>query len=292
MRYKYTDEDIHFLKINYPLGKWDLIHQRFPHLTDCAIHHKCHKLGIKFDLRNRSHIENSNKRQWDESELEIIKRYYSCKPIDELMTLLPKRTKNAIIGKANTMKLLSYHKISSSWKPHEIDYIKDNWLLEPDSIMAKKIRKTFRAVKAKREELGLYRRDSEGSSYPTLSKYLRGQNQKWKNDSMKECDYKCVLTGSKSFEIHHLYSVNKIIKNIINTYNEYQDKSFSEYTSDDLSFILQKFLDIQSQYPLGECVDKRLHVLFHSLYGQYDNTPEQWYKFKEDYKKGVYKNIA
>ena len=79
---------------------------------------------------------------------------------------------------------------------------------------------------------------------------------------------------------------------VINTYNEYQDKSFSEYTSDDLSFILQKFLDIQSQYPLGECVDKRLHVLFHSLYGQYDNTPEQWYKFKEDYKKGVYKNIA
>lgn len=27
MRYKYTNEDIHFLKINYPSGKWDLIHQ-------------------------------------------------------------------------------------------------------------------------------------------------------------------------------------------------------------------------------------------------------------------------
>lgn len=26
----------------------------------------------------------------------------------------------------------------------------------------------------------------------------------------------------------------------------------------------------------------------YNMYGQYYNTPEQWYRFKEDYKKGIY----
>ena len=50
MRYKYTEDDIKFLKVNYPLGEWDKIHKRFPFLTDSAIHHKCSRLGIKFDF--------------------------------------------------------------------------------------------------------------------------------------------------------------------------------------------------------------------------------------------------
>ena len=126
---------------------------------------------------------------------------------------------------------------------------------------------------------------------PTLSKYLRGQNQKWKNDSMKQCDYKCVLTNSKKFEIHHLYSVSNIIEDVFKENNISYYESFSDYSDEELSFILQKFLEIQSRYPLGECIDKKLHSLFHSLYGQYYNTPEQWDRFKSDYLKGVYKNI-
>ena len=81
--------------------------------------------------------------------------------------------------------------------------------------------------------------------------------------------------------IDDIFSKNKI------SYKE----SLSDYTDEELSFILDKFLEIQSNYPLGECIDKKLHVLFHSLYGQYYNTPEQWNRFKDDYLKGVYKNI-
>ena len=89
-----------------------------------------------------------------------------------------------------------------------------------------------------------------------------------------------------------MYGVSNIISDILNEYEEYKDKPFEEYSDEDLSFILEQFLSEQSKYPLGECIDKRLHTLFHSMYGQYYNTPEQWNQFKQDYKNGRYKNIA
>lgn len=174
-----------------------------------------------------------------------------------------------IINKAVRLGLMSYNKQQLIWKEEELQYIKDNWELTPDKIMAQHLNRTFRAVKAKREELGLYRQDKTNKSYPTLSKYLRGQNQQWKNDSMKSSNYECVLTGVKDFEIHHLYGVSNIINDIFKEFPQYANKSFSDYSEKDLSFILSHFLKIQSQYPLGVCVQKDLHTLFHSMYGQY-----------------------
>ena len=75
-------------------------------------------------------------------------------------------------------------------------------------------------------------------------------------------------------------------------YTEYKNKEFSDYTEDDLSFILQKFIEEQAKYPLGECISKKLHILFHSMYGQYYNSLEQWYQFKKDYKEGRYLKYA
>ena len=285
MRYKYTDEDIKFLRENYPIGNWDMIHKRFHQLTDCAIHHKCNKLGIKFDISYKKKYDGTiSRNKWNDEEVETIKKYYSKIPMDEMLKLLPNRNKDMIVNKASRLGIPSYSKVNSKWTEKEIQYIIDNWKIQPDKLIANELGKTFRAVKAKREELKLYRQDMESNSYNTLSKYLRGQNQKWKKDSMKSSNYKCVLTGSKNFEIHHLYGVSNIISDILNEYEEYKDKPFEEYSDEDLSFILEQFLLEQSKYPLGECIDKRLHTLFHSMYGQYYNTPEQWKQFKQDYK--------
>lgn len=294
MRHKYTSEDIEFLKENYPLGNWNEIEKRFPNLSIHAINSKMHKLGISFDNKNKTSSRNfdyKNRTKWPIDEDTIIRNMYSVCPTEELMKFLSTRSKSAIILRANKFELVSFYKANNFWTEEQKQYIVNNWELEPDKIMAIKLNKTFRAVKAHRELLGIYRRDMESNTYPTLSKYLRGQNQKWKNDSMKQCDYKCVLTNSKKFEIHHLYSVSNIIEDVFKENNISYYESFSDYSDEELSFILQKFLEIQSRYPLGECIDKKLHSLFHSLYGQYYNTPEQWERFKSDYLKGVYKNI-
>ena len=294
MKYKYTNEDIEFLKENYPIGNWDKIHERFPKISNRAIQHKCSRLGIKFNNEYKVKFDSQihNRKKWTDGEIEYLKLNYSSIPMEEIHNHLSDRSIDSIILKANALKLKSYTKICNSWTDEQIKYIYDNWELEPDIIMANHIGKSFRAVKWKREELRLFRKEMDDQSYPTLAKYLRGQNQKWKNDSMKNCNYKCILTNSKNFEIHHLYGVSNIVNDILNQYPQYKNKNFNDYSNEDLDFLRIKFLEEQSKYPLGECIDKKLHVLFHSLYGQYYNTPEQWYRFKEDYLKGKYKNIA
>lgn len=292
MRYKYTDEDIEFLKIYYPIGDWDNIFERFPNLSKQAIFSKMSKLKVSYNksFNNKESLKNK-KQKWTEEEIEIIKDNYSIYDIEYVQSLLPNRSKNAIVLMANKLGVLSFNKTNSVWTKEEEQYIRDNWELEPDKIMAIKLNRAQRSVQWKRLELELYRRDMNSNTYTTLSKYLRGKNQTWKNDSMKNCDYRCVLTGSKNFEIHHLYGVSNIIEDIFIQNKILYKEKLSDYTDNELSFILDKFLEIQSSYPLGECIDKKLHILFHSLYGQYHNTPEQWYRFKEDYLKGVYKNI-
>lgn len=52
--------------------------------------------------------------------------------------------------------------------------------------------------------------------------------------------------------------------------------------------ILDKFIEEQDSHPLGVCIDENIHRLFHCLYGQFCNTPEQWYQFEEDYRNGLY----
>lgn len=289
MRYTYTDEDIVFLKQHYPNGEWDKIMCRFPNLKKSCIYKKCLRLGIKSNNKHRENFDLSKHRnKWDEYETNIVKKYYSLMPLDDICNLLPNRNKNMILNKARQLNLTSYQRLCQGWKQAEVQYIKDNWEVMPDKIIAENLNRTFRSVKYKREELGLYRVDFTCKSYETLSKYLRGQNQQWKKDSLISCNYQCVLTGSKNFEIHHLYGVSNIINDILEANPKYKDLLFSEYTNEDLLDLTAKFIKEQGKYPLGVCVDKKLHTLFHSMYGQYCNTPEQWYQFYNDFKNGIY----
>ena len=137
--------------------------------------------------------------------------------------------------------------------------------------------------------MGLHRREKSVYKYENISKYIRGQIWDWKKESMINCDYKCVITGSKEFEIHHIYPVNKILRDVYNKY-KIEQKEFKDYTEEELLNIVSLFYIEQDKHPLGECIRKDLHALFHSLYGQYNTTQEQWEQFKKDVKKGVYNN--
>ncbi len=294
MRHKYSEEDIEFLKLNYPMGNWKEINKRFHGVSNKAICSKMSKLGIKFDLSKKSTSQNTDytkRKKWTEIEDETLKNNYSFIPIESILQLFPDRGKDSIINHASKLGIISYNKISSKWTKDQEKYIIDNWEIEPDKIMAEKLNKSFRAVKCKREMLGLYRRDMNRFSYPNLSKYLRGQNQKWKIESMANCNYKCVLSGSKNFDIHHQYGVSNIINDILEQNSYLKKDRIEDYSQDELNHLTHLFIEEQAKHPLGECVDKRIHKLFHSLYGQYYNTPEQWERFKNDYKKGIYLNI-
>ena len=325
-RHKWSEEDILFLKQHYPRGDWHLIHEKFPNVNKASIHALMSKHGVKrinelawtqeeldilknnysfgeIDkictlLPNRTYKAITTKAKriglytrelWSDEEKQLLTKVYEKIPLDEVVLLFPQKNRNSIIHQAMKLYLTSYDK--NIWTLEEDNYIKNNWEIQPDLILAQNLNRTKRAVQARRLALGLYRRDMSNLTYESLSKYIRGHIQQWKNDSMKQCNYRCIFTGSKNFQIHHLYGVSNIVNDVMVKNNFPIYDNFSEYSVDELNIILNAFIVEQNQYPLGVCIEKDIHVLFHSLYGQYYNTPEQWYQFEKDFKAGIYDQL-
>ncbi len=171
----------------------------------------------------------------------------------------------------------------------DVDFIVQNWEKLSDYQLAEKLGRTQRSIKWMRENLSLYRQDpSRILSYGTLEKFLRGNTYRWKLKSMEKCDYKCVITGIASFEIHHLYNFGFILKSFIKESDLYKDNQISSYSKQELDELAKSFILYHDSFPLGMCVCNELHKLFHHVYGKTNNTPEQRNEFVEDYKKGKY----
>lgn len=118
-----------------------------------------------------------------------------------------------------------------------------------------------------------------GTTY--IYQYLRGYLTEWKKKVMHQCGYKCVITGSKDFEIHHLYSFNKIVKEVIQEVSFDVGLKSKNLTDSQLRELAETFDRIHKKYEKGVCLRKDIHALFHDKFG-FDNTPEQFEMFKTD----------
>lgn len=293
MRMKYTNEDIDFLREYYPIGDWDAIFARFPHLDKEKIYNVCYKRGISANYYERDKSLKLeyykcmalNRKKWTSEEIRILENNYSLMPVADIMKLLPGRTYNAIIEKAKKLSLKSYIRQQQLYSEDDIDFIKSNWELMSDEEMALSLKRTRRAIKAIRCNIGLFRQDMEKNHYESLSKFLRGQISRWKKQSMEKCNFQCVLTGSKDFAIHHIISFNIILRNFLSEYNIILKDNFEDYTTDELDNLSGLFLEYHSNYPLGVCVEKDLHILFHKMYGDINNQ-EQWDSFVQKFMEG------
>lgn len=228
----------------------------------------------------------SKDRSWSEEEFNILKTYYPIESVDEVCKRLPKRTRMAIIRKANNLGIKSFLYNNTYWSDEETQFLIDNWESMSDNELAEKLNVEKRTISERRWRLGLSRiKRGNEASYEDIKKFIRGNIGIWKKESMKQCDYKCVLTENSDFHIHHLYSFSLIFEEVLEENSFELKDNFCDYTEQELSFILQKFIDKQNEYPLGVCVDKEIHSLFHSLYGRI-TTPDMWYRFVEDFKNG------
>lgn len=289
MRHKYTEDDIEFLRVKYPQNKWDDIFDRFPDLSKDQIYSICSKHKIKSGYDRKNLISNLSSKRWTEDEDKILLNNYETCTMDKIMEMLPGRSYNAIICRARKYNLYSLQHTSQNYKDEEIQYIIDNWQKYSDHKIAEDLNRTTRAIKWMREQLGLFRLDPDRNlTYQSLERYLRGSISQWKAKSMMTCDYECVLTGSKNFAVHHLYSFNFIVRSFVSSYDIKFNNNINEYNNEELKDLAFKFNQFHDMFPLGVCVDKELHTLFHHLYGKNNNTPEQWNDFVENYKKGIY----
>lgn len=131
----------------------------------------------------------------------------------------------------------------------------------------------------------LLNRTVNDKNFKKITDYLRSQNEYriWQGESIKRYGRKCVISKDKDICIHHLeINFNKILSrclqfiginnpNIVNT---------DKYTDKHLKIFEDIFFKEHNKY-LGIPISKKLHVDFHSIYGNKNNTLKQ---FKEFYK--------
>ena len=325
---RWTEEEIEILRKYYPIENVDEIIKRLPmhqnkqlifakasslNIPGCSVWLdeeiellKCKygKVSIKelYDNLNHRHSEKSIRTKaqrmnfgtdpfWTEEEKEIVKNNYSKINMNDLLLLLPTKTDNAIRGMAKKLSVKSKYYTEEKYTEEQKQFIIDNWKRLNDDTIAKILGKTPAGIKAQRNKLGLYKVDKEYSKYENISKFFRAHIQEWKNESMKNCNYQCILTGSKDFAIHHLHGFNLIVKEVFEILDEkgcLKSENIQDYTKEELDDMLLVFKEIHQKYPTGICIRKDLHELFHNIYGSGGNTEEQWNKFYEDFNNGLY----
>ena len=228
---------------------------------------------------------------WSNEENDIITKYYPTIPIDDVCKMLPKRTYDSIICHAQVLGLTSYRFLNEKYTHEQKQFIRDNWQVMTDAEIADIIGKTPRGVMEQRNAMNLYRINKEYAGYENLAKLFRGHIQEWKTKSMEACNYKCIFTGDKCFIVHHIYGFNKILEEALYEINKIIpiiSDDVKDYPKEELDIMIEIFTKIHNKYPLGVCVRKDIHDLFHRIYGSGGNTQEQWEVFKEKFLNGEY----
>lgn len=264
----WNENEIQILKDNYLLYGAEYVQEKLNNkFTISAIKTKAQKLGVV----------TSNK--WTEEEHQIIRDYYSIKSVDEIAAMIPNHTRKSIIERAMELGIKS----GIFYTSKEEEYIRNNWQSKTDEEIAIVLNRTPKKIRDKRLNMGLCRVEHGVDSYKQISDFLRGNNYEWKKKSMEACNYKCVLTGDKFTDIHHLFGFNMIVDQVLRRLEIYTVE-MSELTQEQLDMILTEFKKEQDKYPLGVCLRKDIHILFHQIYGHGNNTIEQWEQFVSYYK--------
>jgi hypothetical protein len=111
---------------------------------------------------------------------------------------------------------------------------------------------------------------------------MRRKIRDWKNETLKKCDYKCDITkeNNRDLEIHHLVPFRRILDEAILNLNLVSYETVGDYSEPIFIELEKEVLRLHLYYGTGVCLKKDEHSLFHKLYGNKNNTPEQYYEFK------------
>jgi hypothetical protein len=116
-----------------------------------------------------------------------------------------------------------------------------------------------------------------------LVRNMRSKINKWKFDKMKECGFKCDLTGQNGkLVVHHIENFHKLLEISIKFNNLEIKSNICEYSSEELVCIEKKLLRLHKDLEYSVLISE-LHNLFHKLYGKKNNNIDQFVEFKRRY---------
>ena len=233
-------------------------------------------------------ISDNKRRYWTNVEDDLLKSVYEILPLDETVQLFPNRTRNSIITHATKLGLHAYVD-TKYYSEQEEAFILNNYQNMNDDEIASVLGRSKSSIKNHRALMGIYRTQKCNTNYENVSIYVRKHNKQWKQDSMMNCSFRCIITGKRFDEIHHLVSLNTILQNVYYNLNINQEtfdiNAISEQERDQF---MQSVYEEQSKYPLGVCLCKDVHCQFHNQYGYGNNTIEQFIEFTHN----NYQNIT
>lgn len=123
-----------------------------------------------------------------------------------------------------------------------------------------------------------------------LYQFLRENISEWKEESMKFCNYKCILTGDWFDEIHHLTPFKDIIYETLNGLNIEVKQDISDYSEEIRKNIVEEVQNLHIKYGVGLCLCKEIHKKFHDTYNYMNFTKEDFVEFANRYFKGEFDN--
>ena len=312
---KWTDEELELLRRHYPDDSWETILSLI-HRNKGNIITKASKLGIVRNSSNKKvewsddeieilkqvylttkivdipklYLPGKSKdsvikmmgklrllksRQWTNDEIDKFIELYPSTDNNELCKIF-NRTYDAIINEAVKLEISKDNRFTEE----DIEFIKDNYMKMSDYDIGIVLHHNWRVIKCKRLSYGWKHYEPIlGQDYKDITNYCRNNTVHWRNESMKYCGYKCVITGSNFDEVHHLYSANLIMKEIADELDIIPSAKPSEYSPEKLEEIANLFDEKQMEHGYGVCLTKELHKMFHSEYGFGDNTREQFLDF-------------
>jgi len=121
-----------------------------------------------------------------------------------------------------------------------------------------------------------------------LKSFLRENITDWKLNSRKLSNYQCIISGEKFKNIHHLYSFDNIIKEIIPFIDFDLGLKVNQYTKEQLDIIKDNCIKLHLLYGFGVCLCSEIHKLFHKEYGLGNNTHLQFKEFIQRLQSGEF----
>lgn len=95
----------------------------------------------------------------------------------------------------------------------------------------------------------------EENNISILNKRMRSNLSKWKKDSKKLYNNKCIFTNSQNIEVHHLVSFNSIIREALDLLGL---NLSNKYSGEEYINIKNTIIKLHGNYPLGVCLDKKI----------------------------------
>lgn len=251
----------------------DLVKNKMPHRTVGSIQNRATRLGAVVRY------------PWTQEEDDYLIEHYYDMTVKEIANHFEHHNRNSVYNRI--VKLGLHGAPTFAYTDEDIQFIKNNYLTMSDDEIGEVLHRAGQSIKECRRKNGIFRRDpSEGTHYLDMLKFVQAHNSEWKKKSMAACNYKCVISGGKFHDIHHLYAKNMILNTVLDRLNIPYDFDINSCDEDIKELILKEFLAEQDKYPLGVCLHKNIHHKFHSMYGFGYNTPEQF----EDFTKKITQN--